>query len=355
MGLQTISEQFRRVIRYIGLSVVTIIGIILLWFVVSFFWKILFPPAPLEADLAFGKIKKPFVYNFQPKNAQFSLDTNSGQLNTLTNILPVYAIPAPEGKFVSLDESKKIAQKAGLDSEPTKLSEFEWRFTSQKNPSKSLKVNIVSKNFSYLDDWNTNQKVLEGFFQTNEETITKEARSYLANLNSLKDDLKNKAAKVSYWKLVGPQKNKVASFSEANAVLVELFRDDISFNKKTLPIFESNDNLSLINLLVGPKNLIELNFTYWNVEFSKFATYDLKTSEEAYDNLRKGNAYLPKNENLNFDSITITDIELGYLNPNSTTIRFMQPIFVFEGEGNINGAKIDFLAYVLALKDDYIK
>lgn len=354
MGLSTAAEQFKKALVWIAIGLVALFAIWILWLVLVFLWTIIFPPKPPGPDLAFGQISKPFTYNFDPKNTTFELDTPGGQLSAVTNILPVYAIPAPTGKFTSLDSGKRIASGAGLDSEPVKLSEFEWRWGSKKQPNKSLQVNIVTNNFVYSYDWSNESSVLSGLFKTTKESMVAKAKSYLSTFNSSKSDLRSGSGQVTYYKLVGKTFNTVTSFSEANAVRVELFRDSVSYNKIKYPIFESNPNLSLVNLLIAPNTLLQFNFTYWNVDFTKLGTYYIKTADAAYNDLQAGKATVPDSA-LKFDSITITGVTLGYLNPDKDSVRYLQPVFNFQGEGLVNGEKKNFQAYVLAVKDDYIK
>ncbi len=354
MNLSSASEQFKKALVWFGIGLAALIAIWILWLVLVFLWQIIFPPKPPGPDFAFGQISKPFTYNFDPKNTTFEVGTPGGQLGTVTNILPVYAIPAPTGNFKSLENGQRIASGAGLDSEPVKLSEFEWRWGSKKQPNKSLQVNIVTNNFVYYYDWSNESAALSGLFKTTNESMISKAKSYLSTFNSSKADLLSGSGRVTYYKLVGKDFSTVTSFSEANAVRVELFRDGISYKKTKYPIFESNPNMSLVNLLIAPNNLLQLNFTYWNIDFTKSGTYYLKTTDEAYNDLRTGKATVP-DSSVKFDSITITGVTLGYLNPADETVRYLQPVFNFQGNGLVNGQKKDFQAFVLAVKDDYIK
>ncbi len=355
MGLSTISEKLKKALVWLGIGFGILAIIWVLWLLLSFMWGFFFPPPPAGPDLIFGQISKPFTYNFDPRNTIFELDTPGGQFESVPDILPVYSIPSPEGRFASVENGKKIAQGGSLDSDPIKLSEFEWQWKSKKNPNKSLTVNIVNNNFIYTYDWSADTTVLTGVFKTTNEKMIEKAKAYLDTFNSKKPDLKSGSGAVLYNKLVGRDINQVSSFSEANAVRVNLMRGAVNYNNKNYPVFESNPKLSLINLLIAQKALLELNFTYWNVDFKKAGTYGLKTTQVAYNDLRTGKAFLPINSGEKFETITITKVTLGYLNPATTTIRYFQPIFSFEGEGQVNGEKKDFLAYVLAVNDEQIK
>lgn len=354
MGLSTISEQFKKTIVWLGLGLLALAAIWLLWLFLSFVWRLVFPPPPVGPNLLYGSISQPFEYNFNSKNTIFELDVPGGALENKSKILPVYAVPVQSAKLASLDEAKKIAVTAGLDSQPSKLSEFDWRFGSQRYPNKSLKINIVTKNFNFSYDWLTDASTLTGSFKTTDQAMIAKAKSTLSSFRSLKPDLKSGTGQVSYYKLVGKDFNQVNSYSEANAVRVELFRDKVSYKGSDYPVFEPNSSMSLVNILFAPKNLLEVNFSYWDVDFSKTATYTIKSQSQAFDDLRSGKAFV-QDTNQKFETITITDVKLGYLNPADSQARYFQPVYNLEGDGQVNGEKTKFQAFVLAVIDDYIK
>ncbi|MDO8260416.1 MAG: hypothetical protein Q7T50_02855, partial [Candidatus Magasanikbacteria bacterium] len=207
MGLSTTAEKVKKALIWMGFGLVGLVVIWILWIFLSFFWHIFFPPPPVGPNFAFGQISKPFNYNLSPKNTIFELDIPGGQIPKVTDILPVYAIPAPETNFTSLDNGKKVAAGAGLDSEPIKLSEFEWRWGSKKQPNKSMQLNIATNNFNYKYDWANENSALSGLFKTTDNKMISKAKSYLATFRSNKTDLKTGSGRASYFKLVGKESN----------------------------------------------------------------------------------------------------------------------------------------------------
>lgn len=358
MGLSTISEQFKKTVIWLGISLVALSLIWITWLLLSFVWGTIFPPPPLGPDSHFGKISKAFEPNFRVGSTIFELDTPGGKLPQSPNILPVFVIPNLTGKFVSLDTGKKIAHGGGMDSEPTKLSEFEWSWTAKKNRNKSLRLNIVTNNFNYSYDWAADPQSLVGVFKTTEDKIKTSARSFISNFKSMKADLKKSPTRLTYLRINGKDRTKVGSFSEANAILVELFREGIVYNTINYPMVEQDANLASINLLISPassqKSLLDLNYTYYPYDSKQVGTYSIKTATEAYQDLKLGNAFIPNNTQ-GFETVTITKVSLGYLNPNSIEARYLQPVYIFEGEGQVNDIKKNFLAYTLAVTNDYIK
>lgn len=332
----------------------------LIWIVLSFFFRIIFPLGPEEADQAFGKLPRPFqTVNTTNKLLELDLQTPGGEFPANPTFLPVFAIPALEGKFTSLENGSEIARNGGLDSNPIKLNEPVWLWNNSKNPNRSLKLNIVTNNFVYAYDWVADPESLLGVFKTTDSEIAGQARNFLGSFKSLKDEFKEGKTKVSFWKLEGSTRNRVGSFSEANAVLVEFFRKDISFKGKNYALVEPNTNLSSVNILISPagkleKRLLELNFTYWGVDFNNFGTYNLKTAEAAYADLKEGKSHVATDNARKFKTVVILKIYLAYLSPIKET-RFLQPVYVFEGEGQNGPEKEKFVAYVSAISPEFQK
>ncbi|HSX57795.1 MAG TPA: hypothetical protein VLE47_00795 [Candidatus Saccharimonadales bacterium] len=353
-GLPYLADNIKSLLRWAIIVVASLFGIWLLWLTVNFSYHLVFPPPPPGPDIAFGKITQPFVYNSGFGENLFVLDTPGQEFPNPGNLLTIYATTASHGQFTSLDSAKKLARGAGLDSEPQTISENERLWTSTRNSSKTLKLNIVNGNFLYHYDWNADPKALEGVFKTTDAAIISKAKAYLNTFKSLKEDLKTGTARISFYKLAGNSRSKVSSYSEANAVMVELFRKGIS---NTLPFVETYPQLANVNVWISPaqqsdKQLLEINFTYWDFQKDNKATYPPKSGSQAYSELKSGKAYLSEGADSNFQSITIAKVSLAYYNP-STQQQTLQPVYVFSGTGIENGVSKNFVAYVPAISSQY--
>ncbi|MBU1117987.1 hypothetical protein KKD37_03425, partial [Patescibacteria group bacterium] len=89
------------------------------------------------------------------------------------------------------------------------------------------------------------------------------------------------------------------------------------------------------------------NYKHVDVDTSaaSASTYPIKTSEEAFSDLKSGD-YWPASD-IAKDSVVIRKIYLAYFEPVNLT-QFLQPVYVFEGDGG-------FVAYVRAITDKYAK
>jgi hypothetical protein len=181
---------------------------------------------------------------------------------------------------------------------------------------------------------------------TKEEAIDI-AKSYLLGANKLPDDLASGENKVSYWKISFDGLQSVSSLSEANIIKVDFFRKKIDDN---LNVMSAKVNSAPVSVLVSGsqlegKRIVEVNYKYANIDREMYSTYPIKTTEEAWNELKAGN-YWPASD-VNGIDVAINNVYLAYFEPVSLT-NYLQPIYVFEGNQ-------DFVAYVPAITDKYIK
>jgi len=354
MNLSDISLNFKKVIKYLAIGLVILALLWLLWLLLTFLFGLLIPKKT-GPNLAFGKLPPPFTSNYLPNPVPtYILDTPGGSFPETPPLLTVYKVPNVEGKFTSLETAKKIASENGLDATPTKISESEWAFTSKKLAARNLRYNIVTGNFTYTYDWVADPSSLVGIFKTNDIEISEKAKGFLRNFRALRTDLKNGSTRITFWKLAGDTRNQVSSYSDANAILVEIFRDKI---KNKYEIVEGNPNKASINVLISPnqrseKKLLELNYVYWYYDESKPGTYPPKPPSQAYKELTGGKAFVVVGNGEAFEEITIGKVKLAYLNP-LTEVHYFQPIYVFEGDGLVKGVRKPFIAYVSAIDHNY--
>lgn len=353
MNLSEISFDFKSAVKYVAIGLGVLAALWLLWLLLIFLFNLISPPK-VVADIAFGNLPTPFASNYSPTPNLFTLDTPGGDLPNPPAILKVYKVPNVEGKFTSLENAKKIATNNSLDADPNRISEDEWRFTAKKQPARSLRYNIVTGNFAFTYDWVSDPSSLTGVFKTNDVDITLQARSFINGFKALKPDLKKSKTRITFWKLAGKDRNQVGSYSDANAVLVEVFRDKIQGKYE---VVEGDPNKASVNVLISSsqkteKKLLELNYTYWQYDEKKVGTYPPKSPEKAFEDLKNGNAFVVVGAAEPFEQIDIVSVKIAYFNP-MIEIRYFQPIYVFEGEGLVKGVNKNFVAYVTAISSIY--
>lgn len=293
------------------------------------------PPVEEKADAKFGLLPLPSFPkgNVSTSNFSYSLDTTTGGLPKVgidpgfDSIIKVYFVTQTFATLLAPEKSADLAQKFGIMSQPEILSETKYRF---KDQNKTLEVNLDSGNFSY-----TRQASISAQINLDDDNkLVSDFESSLSALGVLKDDLTNGRTKVTPLKVAG---------SETVAAQISLWPAPI--DKKS--IFTADFNKSLINAIVvgstsALDNYLSLNFTYYPVELSTFATYPIKTAEAAFDDLKEGRGIVIIEPNK--PQVSITSVYLGYYLSDSYS-PYLQPIFVFEGP--------NFVSYVAAISEAF--
>lgn len=351
MNLSATSLEFKKLITWLGLALLALFCLWLLWLFLVFAFRLIFPAPPAGPDLAFGKLPQPFVFSTSSlQNSFFDLDIPGSEISSFPKVVKVYPIAQPVGRLESLDSAKSKARNAGLSSEPIRLSENQWKWTDTNNPNRTLILDIVTNNFTYSYDWIADTTALTGTFKTTDEASRARARDFLSNFSALKNDLKSSPTKITYYKLIGGQRNQVGSYSEANAVQVQISRKSIADQNAKYLIVEAKP---LVSVLFSPssradRRLLEINYTFWAISFSKPGTYSSVSGQQAFENLKAGKALVVEGADEVFEQITIGKVTKAYLNP-SEYQPYLQPVYVFEGEGLVKGQEKQFQAFVPAI------
>lgn len=286
------------------------------------------PPIEEKPDFKFGQLPPPDFPkgNVSSSNFSYSLDTTTGGLPKIgvdtgfEKIIKAYFVNQTFATLLSPDKSQALAEKFNIVLLPEILSETKYRFNDQ---NRSLLVDLDTGNFSY-----SNGATISGSQVLDDDNkLISDFKQILSGLGILKDDLANGRSKVIKLE------NKTAQISLWPA----------PFDNK--PIFTPDFEKSLINAtVVGSAdkldNYLSLNFTYYQIDTSTFATYLLKTPQIAFDDLKLGQGVIivePKNP-----QVSISSVSIGYyLSENYSP--YLQPIYIFEGQ--------NFVAYVRAIEN----
>lgn len=312
------------------------------------YWQKAHPPAPPPPDTAFGKLPSVNLPNQNVnKPTNLVLETISGGLpDDLPTQTKVYFIPQKGGRFHSLDQATEIAGNMGLTSEPQKITENTYKYTNQQNDTE-MTINVLTQNFIYQYDYLNDQTMINPPRLPSKQEAIKEFESFLSSIDKLSDELKNGEYTVTYWKVRGPRLMKATAPVEADFIRVNLSRPAIN----DYPIVEPNPPRTLVSgLLSGIRrqgsNIVEVDFTYFPYDDEKFATYPIKTVQQAWEKVQQGEYYLASYLPQENKQVKIRKVSLAYFNPPSVT-RFLQPIYLFEGDQ-------DFKAYVPALPPEWV-
>lgn len=301
------------------------------------------PPVEEKPDAKFGLLPFPDfpASSVSTSNFSYSLDTTTGGLpkvgvdSGFEKNIKVYFLTQTFATLLSPDKSQALAEKFDILTPPNILSDTKYQF---KDKNKTLLVDLDNGNFSY-----TKEATISANINPDEDKLVSDFRQLLTSLGMLKDDLRNGRSKAVSLRVDGAKLVPAAIKSETQAVRISLW--PAAIDKKS--ILTANPDKSLINAVVyGPANNLEnylsLSFTYYPIDTSTFATYPLKTTEVAFDDLKNGKGIVivePANP-----KVSITSVSLGYFLPEKYS-PYLQPIYIFEGP--------TFVAFVSAISEQY--
>ncbi len=298
------------------------------------------PPIEIKPDVSWGVLPAPefsTITNVSPTNFSYSVDTVTGNLPVVEKITKVFFMPKAVATLLSADRSRTIADKLKLTGEPEIISPTLYRYTDQV---RQLTVDLDSGNFKYaIASVPPTIEPIEG----SEAVLIQGFRNLLSSMNILTTELQNSPAKVTYLRYEG-EELVPASINDAQAAEIAIWPQSVEEKSVVTTPF----NQALIKALVvrsakDPENYLSISFTFWPIDTSSFATYPVKTADQALADLKAGQGVVsiaPSNPN-----ISLTSVYLSYFQSEGYT-PYLQPIFVFEGPG--------FVAYVPAITAQYL-
>lgn len=339
----------RRTINWIILGVILYIILRIFWSTIIALWLSFFPPKPPPPNHRFGKLPA-LVFPKQTNPAgqlTFRLETIEGSVPKASDSATVYFMKKTNPDLLALNRTQVFAERLGLDPTPTAETKNIFNFHDARFPLLQLRYDIVTNNFSlrYIFEQDT------GLFNDRSlptvDTAKAEATSMLQSYNLYVDDFSFGTNTVSFLKLANGQLIPVGSLSVADAVRVDFFRRGIGDMK----LFSSNpDEGPVAVIFSGSKNLkkriLLFSYVYWPIDYDTTATYALKTSAAAWQELQNGGGYIARFPKTGTMAL-VRNVYLGYydsLDPQT----YLQPIFIFEGD---NG----FLAYVPAVSPEWVE
>lgn len=299
------------------------------------------PPVEEIPDFKFGMLLAPDFprSNVSSSNFTYSLDTITGGLPKMgidpgfEKVQKVYFVTKTFATLLSPQKTQSLAAKFNLTLNPQILSETKYRFQEQ---NKTLTIDLDTGNFNYSNEATTSSKEK----LDDERKLIEDFKKSLGKLGILKDDLGGGRNKVTLFRAEETRLFPTSLKSEASLAQISLWPSEI--DKKA--IFTPDFNTSLVNALVQKdainlENYISFQFTYFPIDMETFATYPIKSAEEAFEDLRTGKGVVVIEPNK--PQVSITSVYMGYFlaenyNP------YLQPIYIFEGP--------NFVAYVWAVR-----
>lgn len=344
MTLTHTAYSSRKVIKF---GVLGLIAITLIWNFSVFIVKVYKNSHPkyVPPTIAYGILPKIIFPENKSEPKNFSYELPNDEIPVFSDQAKVYIIYRPNTTFLAFEEDKKTASSFGFSTKPIEIKPGIYEFRDDVL-SKVLTVNVLDGDFKMRYPYLTDQLLLISEDLPTKDRAVEIASNFLNQGNKLTGDLKNGQKIVSYWKIENGIIKTIETQTQANAVRVDLFRENLN----DIKLLSANYNKASVSILISgsrteARKIIEFDFKDLNIDRQSFSTYPLKTTQEAINSLNTGNYWTAID--IADKEVVIRRIYLAYYEPNTLT-NYLQPIYVFEGD---NG----FVAYVPAIRSEYFR
>ncbi len=343
--LSKFKSEFILAVKWAAIILGIIIGIFILIKTLSFVKELVFPTPAAPPNASFGKLPPILFPESINKKYNYKIDTLKGGLPNLPDRTKVYEMIKPSPDLLAVKRASEKVSTLGFIDKPEQLSESIFRWNSEQELAKSLVLNVNMASFTLYSPYLTDPSVISAAYLKDEENAISVAREFLTTLGILPEDLDEQKTRTELFtindELVGP----VNSLSQAKLISVYFFQKNI----EDTPIVYPSGLNSNMNLVIGSgrneAEVVNARFFYQKIS-DKSSTYAIKTSDEAFDELKKGEGKIVS-YNGKGDNVTLKKIYIALYSEGKEQ-KYLMPVIVFEGNEN-------FVAYVSAIKDDWIK
>lgn len=330
--------------KWAGIILGILLGLFLLIKLVFFIKELILPTPPPPPTASFGKLPQIFFPSGIKKKFSYTIDTISGQLPALPDRTKVYEMNKPKPDILAVKRASEKVAILKFNPQPEHLSDILYRWSSPGSPPKSFVLNVKIASFTLYSPYLTDQFVLSGTSLPDQKRAVSEAQAFLQTLELYPEDIDEEKTKTELFSITNGVITPALSISAAKLISVDFFQKSIDDMQVVYPAGPS----STINFVIAggqfEPQVVSGRFFYQKIA-DKSSTYPIKTAEESYEELKKGNAYVAahQGENLN---IVIKKVYLGFYIEGREQ-KYLMPVVVFEGTNN-------FVAYVSAVKDELI-
>lgn len=332
----------------------------------------------------------------------FDIQTDSGKIDSLPNIINVYEFANPTQSLNAQAEAKVIANRLGFNPDAIVrrgTDTYEWTDTQFDR-----KLTIKARNLNFT--MQTDSTYIKNISKNGNLPSAQEAKSiavnFLRGINLLEDDYSKGTHKTTYIRInvdgsfseasapadadlirVDLQRSKSMITIQANIVgadqMVETLTEKLStpneetsiINDERIDIFTFNTpitfldvNRSNISIYVGAEDddkdgggavnsVYQVEYTNWPIEEDACGTYELISPATAIEKVQSGEGSLIYLNELNGDSVieytpkkvkkfTIQYVNLTYFEANGEQ-KYLQPQYIVSGEAILeNDIKAEF-------------
>lgn len=348
LTLSVAAAAMRKVIVVGGITLaVMIVGRIFLEAAIDY-WNRVHPAPPPPPTVGFGILPKLAFPENNIKPSKFTLQAPAEKIKPPFDRAFVFFEPSKRASLLAVDKAVKQAAAVGFLFEPERITSeiYRWRRT-QPLPA-VLDYNIITGTFNMRVDWQSNPAFLQTNKLPTEDAAIELVKQTIAGVGLLPKDMATGSAKVSYLKSSANSYANTVSFSEADFLQIDLFRSPV-YGK--YPVLTERPNKGTVRAIISgtqdrAQQMVALEYNYLPVDYTTAHTYPILTPTQAYQILANGNGYSASIAEGQTE-VVVRNIYVAYYDSGSKQQNYLQPIFVFEGDGG-------YVGYVSAVDPKWI-
>lgn len=307
------------------------------------------PAPPIIPTVDFGKLPSISFPEEKQRPSELILQTIQGSPPEATSVARVYPVEKKSPGLLAGRFAQQFAKQLNFPPEPENKSTEEYIFSDPEYPARRLSYKIASGNFNLKFDLSLDKSPINGnSLPAKKDNAIEEAVKLLQSLNKYPSYISEGTPIATYLDWENGEFVPVKESLNASFVRIDFMPQNVGDFKIKTPTPEKS---SVYIILSGKRNqkerIVAINYSIYPPDLSVFATYPLKSSSQAWEELKKGEGYIAVIGRGNESQAYVRDAYLAYFDP-GTPHEFLQPIFVFTGDRG-------FEAYVPAVAKEWIR
>lgn len=328
-------------IRTLGKFFGVFLGVVILLFLIikggQIVKNVFFPSPPPPPEEKFGRLPPVSFPGQNPVNLEYRINTLTGKLPVLPDRVKVYKVAAPPVSLNALKNVRDRMKSIGYDQNETKVNEavYSW---SDKSGS-SIQYNILNNSFKITSNvFDNPPTILTGQASTKDGAYDT-TKIFVGSLGLTIDDIDPDKTKSTYLKIDNGQLVAASSQNDAQFIRIDLFQKDQDNRSIYFPGLTRSTMYFIYRDEGDIPSIVEAGFFHLPPDNKNFSDYGIKTADQAFSELQKGNAYIALH-NPNENPVDITDVALGYY-VGADDQTYLLPVIIFSSSS--------FTAYVNAI------
>ncbi|MBT3249297.1 MAG: hypothetical protein HN846_00870 [Candidatus Pacebacteria bacterium] len=339
----------RLFVKYGGIFIVVlIVGRIFLRSAIAF-WKAVNPPPPPPPTVGFGLLPAiSFPYQVSEDQPQsYRLETASGTTPNYGDRAKVFLMLRSTPNLLADQKAREVAATYNFVFEPEVVGSNIYRWQKSQPLETKLEMNIFNSNFEIKSNYLSKPELLVNNELPDDFEAVRLVKDFLKNSDLLPPDIGTASGEIVYLKSLGGEVLPAVSYSDADFLQIDLNRTPIdNLHRMYGPEgYKGSVHAIISGSLNGSDSIVEMEFSYQEVDYQQMETYPIRSSQEALRELQNGQGYVT-----DFDSeneVIIRRVSLGYYQSDKEQ-DYLQPVYVFEGDN-------EFIGYVPAVSAKYIQ